>query len=304
MALADSVPGVSGGTIAFIMGFYDKFIGSVHDIVFERGITEKRKEAFFWLVKLLIGWGIGMALAALVLTKFFDTHIYVVSSLFIGFVIAAIPVICHEEWENVRKNPANGVFLLIGLALVVLITVLRGSVTSSFDLASPDFLLFVFLLIGGMAAISAMFLPGISGSTLLLVFGLYVPVMTAVRGLLHLNFAYLPGLIVFGIGVLVGAASVVKGIRVCLERFRPQTIYMILGMMVGSLYAIVTGPTTIDAANAALDPSNFCIPAFIVGILLIAALEAGKHFVGQNKGGNSGSGGKNAPRPRRSTRTR
>ncbi len=67
MALADSLPGVSGGTIAFILGFYDKFIGSINNLFYEKG--EKRKEAFILLIKLGIGWVVGMAAAVLVLSR-------------------------------------------------------------------------------------------------------------------------------------------------------------------------------------------------------------------------------------------
>lgn len=91
MALADSVPGVSGGTIAFILGFYDKFIGSIDDLVYGKG--EKRKEALIYLMKLGLGWAIGMIGAVLVLSSIFQSHIYAVSSLFMGFVVASIPVV-------------------------------------------------------------------------------------------------------------------------------------------------------------------------------------------------------------------
>ena len=79
MALADSVPGVSGGTVAFIMGFYDQFIGSVHDLAF--GKMEDKKKAIAYLIKLGIGWIIGMGLAVVILSALFESHIYVVSSL-------------------------------------------------------------------------------------------------------------------------------------------------------------------------------------------------------------------------------
>lgn len=84
MALADSVPGVSGGTVAFIMGFYDQFIGSIHDMVF--GDWKQKKEAGKYLIKLGIGWVIGMAMAVVILSRLFESHIYVVSSVFIGFI--------------------------------------------------------------------------------------------------------------------------------------------------------------------------------------------------------------------------
>ena len=68
MALADSVPGVSGGTVAFIMGFYDQFIGSVHDLAF--GKMEDKKKAITYLIKLGIGWIIGMGLAVVILSEY------------------------------------------------------------------------------------------------------------------------------------------------------------------------------------------------------------------------------------------
>lgn len=99
MALADSVPGVSGGTVAFVLGFYDKFINSLNTLISRKG---DKKEAIKFLVKLGIGWVIGMAIAALILSSLFETHIYQVSSLFIGFIIFAIPLIVKEEKENVK----------------------------------------------------------------------------------------------------------------------------------------------------------------------------------------------------------
>ena len=101
MALADSVPGVSGGTVAFIMGFYDKFIGSINSLVF--GSMKEKKQSAGYLVKLGIGWVIGMALAALVLSNLFESHIYTVSSLFIGFIAGSIPLIVMEEKESFKQ---------------------------------------------------------------------------------------------------------------------------------------------------------------------------------------------------------
>ena len=91
-----------------------------------------------------------------------------------------------------------------------------------------------------------MVLPGISGSTLLLVFGLYIPIMNAIKELLSFNFSVLPVLIVFGIGILFGIVFFVKLLRIGLKKFRSQICYTIIGMMVGSLFSIVMGPTTIE----------------------------------------------------------
>lgn len=102
MALADSVPGVSGGTIALILGFYDKFIGSINQVFY--GKKEEKKEGLIYLIKLLLGWAVGMILAVLVLTKFFETNIYAVSSLFLGFIFLYL----YHCKGRVRLYPKSG----------------------------------------------------------------------------------------------------------------------------------------------------------------------------------------------------
>lgn len=272
MALADSVPGVSGGTVAFIMGFYDKFIGSINSLVFGNG--KEKKQSAGYLVKLGIGWVIGMALAALVLSNLFESHIYTVSSLFIGFIAGSIPLIVMEEKESFKQVGKGIGFGIAGILVVVGIAWLNGQIgSSSMNLGQFSIGLGVKLFLIGMIAISAMFLPGISGSTLLLIFGAYIPVITAVKELLHLNLSYFPALMVFGLGIIAGAVTVVRGIKVCLEKCRPQMVYAILGMMIGSFYAIVQGPTTLSTPMPAMGLHEFQIIACIVGLLLVLGMQ-------------------------------
>ena len=277
MALADSVPGVSGGTIAFIMGFYDQFIGSIHSMVF--GKMKEKKEAFRYLIKLGIGWILGMGIAAVLLSSLFESHIYVVSSVFIGFIAGSIPVVVREESKSFRRPEKGFLFLCIGIFLVVLITWLNGKIgMSSVNLGSISLPLILKLFFIGMIAISAMFLPGISGSTILLIFGMYIPVINGVKSLLSMDFSCFPALVIFGIGVMTGAVTVVKIIQVCLERFRIQTMYMILGMMIGSFYAIIMGPTTLEIAQSALSFQNFNIIAAVIGLGVVLGMHALKEW--------------------------
>ena len=272
MALADSVPGVSGGTVAFIMGFYDRFIGSIHDLAF--GKMKKKKAALVYLAKLGVGWIIGMVMAVIILSALFESHIYAVSSLFIGFIAGAIPLIVKEEKESMKEVSKGILFCLIGIMLVVGITWANGSVGGAlmnlgeFSIGAAIKLFFI-----GMIAISAMFLPGISGSTLLLIFGAYIPVITAVKGILSLDFSYVPCMLFFGCGVLTGTVTVVKAIKVCLENYRTQTVYMILGMMIGSFYAIIMGPTTLEVPQAALNLRSFQIISAVVGVSLVLGMQ-------------------------------
>lgn len=284
MALADSVPGVSGGTVAFIMGFYDKFIGSIHNLVF--GKMEEKKGAAGYLAKIGIGWAAGMVLAVLVLSALFESHIYTVSSLFIGLIAGSIPLVIREEMQSFREVRKGILFCILGLVLVVGITLLNGQTGgASMDLSQFSLGMGIKLFFIGMVAISAMFLPGISGSTLLLIFGAYIPVISAVRGFLGLDFSYIPGLMFFGFGVLTGAATVVKGIKVCLEKFRPQAVYAILGMMLGSFYAIIQGPATLETPKAAVNMGNFQLAACLAGAALVIGMQiASVKFEERNKG--------------------
>lgn len=272
MALADSVPGVSGGTVAFIMGFYDNFIGSIDSLVY--GSMSEKKKALRYLIRLGIGWIIGMGMAVVILSSLFESHIYAVSSLFLGFIAGAIPLIVKEEKDSFREVGKGILFCIAGIALVAGITWANGRIGSaSMDLGSFSLGLGIRLFFIGMAAISAMFLPGISGSTLLLIFGAYIPVITAIKGVLTLNLSYIPGLAFFGFGVIAGAVTVVKIIRVCLEKFRTQTVYAILGMMIGSFYAIVMGPATLKTPQPAMTPWNFQLIAALVGVLLVLGMQ-------------------------------
>ncbi|MDO4260943.1 MAG: DUF368 domain-containing protein [Eubacteriales bacterium] len=272
MALADSVPGVSGGTVAFIMGFYDRFIGSIHDLAFGR--RTERRAALSYLEKLGIGWVIGMAAAATVLSALFESHIYVVSSLFLGFVAGSLPLVVREEKDTLRSDPKAFVFCLAGAALVAGITWANSAVGgAAMDLAHFSPVTAAKLFVIGMIAISAMFLPGISGSTLLLIFGAYMPVIHAVKEIFSFHFSYLPCMAFFVCGIVAGAATVVKAIRLSLERFRPQTVQLILGMMIGSFYAIVMGPTTLETPAAALSFSSLHLPAAALGVLLVLGMQ-------------------------------
>lgn len=272
MALADSVPGVSGGTIAFLLGFYDQFIDSIDDLI--TGNMEKKKAALFFLIKLGVGWVTGMILAMLVLASVFESHIYAISSLFIGFIIFAIPIVVREEKDTLGANWQAFPFAILGIVIVCAITYFNpaaGGEGVNLEHLTPGLGVFVFL--AGMVAISAMVLPGISGSTLLLIMGLYLPIVTAIKEILHLNLAAFPTVFIFGCGVLVGAFSVVKVIRKALESFRAQTIYLIIGLMLGSIYAVIMGPTTLDVPQPAMTLKTFQVLFFIIGGVIILGMQ-------------------------------
>lgn len=277
MALADSVPGVSGGSIAFLMGFYDEFITSLNNLISRA--KEKRNAAFAFIGKLGIGWVVGMGLSVTLLAVVFDKYIYQVSSLFLGFILVAIFMMVRENGVKLIKRKSGIVFMIGGAVLVAGITLLNQHAMKGVDLAQLTVGSGIYIFIAAMIAISAMVLPGISGSTLLLVFGLYMPVISALKSLMHFDFAYLPALIIFGLGVLTGIIAFVRWIKLALEKFPTQTMYAIIGLMIGSLYAIVMGPATLKIPKPAMSVSTFSPVFFIIGAVLVLALEGYKRHV-------------------------
>ena len=276
MALADSVPGVSGGTIAFLMGIYDDFINSLNDIASRD--KEKRIKAFKFLIKLGIGWITGFCSAVLVITAVFEKNIYEISSLFLGFVLFAIPLIFVEEKKAFKGKYYNAVWALVGAGIVVAITYFSGGANNiSLAWGGFDVVGGILLFVGAMFAISAMVLPGISGSTILLVFGIYQPVMDAIHGFLHMEFKYVVGLCIFGFGILAGVFTTIKGLKVALAKARTATLYTIVGMMLGSLYSIVMGPTNLDTPKAAMSLDTFNVVFFIIGGAVIFGFQMLKH---------------------------
>ena len=282
MALADSVPGVSGGTVAFILGFYEKFINSLNALVSK---DSDKKGALKFLGKLGVGWAIGLILASLVLSSVFETHIYAISSLFIGFILFAIPSIIKEEKDTLKGKYQYLIFTAIGIAVVALLTYFNPTSGGGInvDINSLNIGICIYAFVVGMVAISAMILPGISGSTILLIFGLYIPIINSIKEVLHLQLEYLPILIVFGFGVLTGIALIIKLVKKALDKYRTQTIYTVIGLMIGSLYAIVMGPTTLKVPQEAMNFGTFNILFFVIGAAVIGAMEFAKYKLSNKK---------------------
>lgn len=281
MALADSVPGVSGGTIAFILGFYDDFVDSLNNLI--SGDRLGRINALKFLSKIGIGWVVGFILSVLFITSIFEKNIYEINSLFLGFIIASIPLIIKSERKTIMENKRNIIYLIIGIIVVCAMTYFNpaNSATQSFSLKLENLNIAVmaYIFVSGLIAISAMVLPGISGSTILLIFGLYVPILNGLKEIFKLNFEYLPAIVIFCVGVILGILLTVRLVRYLLKTYRSQTIYCIVGLMIGSIYAVIMGPTSLEVPKPPMSISNFSVVFFVIGCTLVPALEKLKELL-------------------------
>ena len=225
MGAADVVPGVSGGTIAFIVGIYDELIESIKGIgtanlklLFTGRLSEFwRKANCSFLLSVVVGIGISVFSLAKIITWLLTEHPVLVWSFFFGLVLASTWFVARSiagwGWKTI-------VAFVAGAAVAWWVTVATPAET-------PTALPFIFLC--GAVAICAMILPGISGSFILVLLGKYFYVMEAVKSL------RIAVLAVFGAGALVGIAVFSRILSYTLKHFRNITLAVLSGFMLGSL---------------------------------------------------------------------
>lgn len=270
MAIADSVPGVSGGTIAYILKRYEDLFKHINSIL----KRDFNTEAITFLSKLAIGWVIGFVSAIFVITKVFESHIYQISSLFLGFIIISILIVFRQEKEVIK--PKNIIYSIIGFIVVVILVFFQNSELISLSATNLNIGSYFYIFIVGVVAISAMLLPGVSGSAVMMIFGVYFLVIDSIHKFFTLDFSQIGVLFALAFGILCGAIGAVKTISHLFETKRSQMIHIIIGLLIGSIIAIIYGPTSVEGQNLTpltFDTFNFFF--FIIGVVLIGFLEFG-----------------------------
>lgn len=284
MGAADVIPGVSGGTIAFLMGIYQELLDSIKSIngrSLKLLLTGKVGE--FW--KAINGWflvslGAGILVSIFSLARLMkyllEYHPVQLWSFFFGLILASAIYILKglDKWSL-----KNIISLLAGVCVAAYICIASPAQT-------PDALWFVFL--SGAIAICAMILPGISGSFILLLLGKYAFIMGAVT---ELN---IPVLLVFAAGAGIGIVCFSHVLSWLLKKFYMLTIALLSGFMIGSLLKVwpwkVAGavegfdyPAFPDAFEAATGSESYIVHAAIfaiIGFLVVFMIEI---FASKNK---------------------
>ncbi len=268
MGIADTMPGISGSTITYILGVYEELINSLSNL-FKKNYFVK---SFSFLLKIGLGWLTGAIISILVISNSVDNNIYFITSLFLGLVISSIPITFLTIGGSFKIKKNKIIYAFLGFLLVILIFIFGNSINQSIDI-NNNILMSIYIFVVAMVAISSMLLPGISGSTILLIFGLYYPLILNLEQLLKGNFQNIYYIVVFGLGVIVGLFTVAKLISKLFQKHKENTMYFIQGLLIGSLLPIISAPTTIKDANYnALSFKTFEILPFIIGIAVLILL--------------------------------
>lgn len=233
MGAADTVPGVSGGTVALILGHYTRLITAISRIDGQflslgrsRDIAGAAKHID---ARFLIGLGAGILVGVATLSGLMhfllDHHRPQILSVFLGFLVASVVIVRKEV---TRWTPSRWVALVVGMALAIAITTLPVSH------ADPTH---AYLFVAASVAICAMILPGISGAFVLVLFGVYHAVTGMIKETVKGNLAWdsLSRLAVFAIGCLFGLLAFSRLLRYLLARHHDLTMATLVGLMIGSI---------------------------------------------------------------------
>lgn len=282
MGAADVVPGVSGGTIAFISGIYEELLESISSFNLSLlKLLKQGKIKAIWkkvngnfLTALLIGIFISIISLAKLISWLLENHPILLWSFFFGLVLASILYIGKQitKW-----NKFSILLFLIGVILAYYITTLEPLVTQN---SSP-----IFLFLSGALAICAMILPGISGSFILVLLGAYQPILEAIHT------KNLKTIAIVGMGAIVGLLSFSKLLKWLFTNYKNYTLALLTGFILGSLNKIwpwkkvmktkIIEEKTIILKEASISPFSFegnaqitfAVLLMVLGFITIIALE-------------------------------
>lgn len=236
MGTSDLIPGVSGGTIALLLGIYDGFISSIS------GLFSKRFwPSFKFLLPIIIGMGLAIAILSNLFNYLLSYHEIPTMFFFTGLIIGIIPYLLKISNFKRTFETKHYLMIILGIFILVIITLLNNGDKHSGETLTLSFGLIIKYFIAGIFASSAMLLPGISGSFMLLVFGVYGTVMFSISELMKLNFAALPILIIVSLGILTGFMLSSRMIQYFLHHHTTMTFALIIGFVIGSIYAVFPG---------------------------------------------------------------
>ena len=236
MGIANIIPGVSGGTIAIILGIYEDLIKAISHF-FTRIIRN---------IKLLVPIGLGALVAIVVMSNVigysYDNFPVPTMMFFVGLVFGGIPMLMKNVVKTKETKQISS-YIIFSLTFLLVIFMAVSSLflgEKMVDLSTIPFFGYVILFLVGVVAAATMIIPGVSGSLVMMLLGYYYPIVGSIRELSKFeNVGHnILVLIVFGFGVLVGIVFISKIIEILFKKFKVKTFFGVLGFIFASLIAI------------------------------------------------------------------
>jgi putative membrane protein len=255
MGAIEAIPGISAGTIAILLGIYERLIEAINGF-----FSRQWKKQLGFLIPLGIGMVISLFAIARVIEWLFINHPTPTQFFFMGLILGVLPFLLHKaDAKNTFKGKHIG-FMLIGVAIVSAMGFFspnEGTIITEFSGAT-----YVLLFVSGIIASSALILPGISGAFMLLILGVFPTVIAAVSNF-HINI-----LLVTGAGIAIGFVVMSRIVGYFLKNHYTLTFAATTGLVLGSMFVVFPG------WPASMGVLFICIIAFLAG--LISALLLGR----------------------------
>ncbi|RYG71287.1 DUF368 domain-containing protein [Lentibacillus lipolyticus] len=262
VGITEAVPGVSGSTVAMILGIYERLIYSLSILT-----TNQRKKALPFLFLFGIGMVIGFVVAIFLIGYLLKSYRTPTLTFFIGIIVGFLPYLWKEtrSLSKTRLKIRHYLIILLFLCLVIFSQLLGGM--HNIDLNSLSLMNYLSLAAIGLIASTALVLPGISGALILTIFGVYE---IATQSLISGN---LPVVLAIGTGVVLGVLFSSKLIRYLLVKFKIETYSAMIGLVSGSIYAILYN------LDSTFDNQTFILSliTFFAGIAFLIILEQIQH---------------------------
>lgn len=264
LAVANLVPGVSGGTIAIVMGIYDKIINIINNVF------KDFKNNILFLLPIGCGGVISILLFSGFISYSLSNYTFITIMFFVGLIIGGIPLL----YSQVKGKESSSNWLILIVSYIIIMYLAFGFGEGSFNVTLVDLNLidYVKLFLSGVIAGATMIIPGVSGSLVLMLLGYYESLMNVIGNLTDFSLLgnNLAILMPFGIGVVLGIWLISKIIIVLFEKFKDKSYFMIIGFVIASVTIII------GKNNVAVTLLDLCIGLVLAIIGLIVSFKLSK----------------------------
>lgn len=228
MGASDVIPGVSGGTIAVVLGIYDRLIEAINGI-----FSKEWKRHLRFLIPLGLGVGTSIVLLANLIEWLFEHYAGPTQFFFLGLIIGVLPYLTHKA--EMKNNFESKHYLILVIGVIVVGSMAFFQTNETAPIQEFTISTYILLFFSGMIASSAMILPGISGSFMLYIIGVYTTVIGGIS-----DFS-LDIIAVVGLGIFIGIIVMSKIVKFFLDRYTTGTFALIIGLVVGSIFVVFPG---------------------------------------------------------------
>ena len=250
IGIANIIPGVSGGTLAVVFGIYEDLMLALGNFITDR--TNRWKYIRFMAI-LFSGALVSIVALARVLSWSLENYPIPTIFFFLGLIVGSIPVVLRSH-SDMKLNIKRSFIFILGIAMVITLALIQGEknpagkVHIDFSMISAGQM--VYFMVSGIISASAMIVPGVSGSFILILLGVYFDVLAALSGLTTILFndgltAEMIGRLTvlgsLGIGIIIGILVIARIMSWALKRYPAATMFFILGLIIGSIYQIYPG---------------------------------------------------------------